>query len=55
LETQANSYDIDNKYKIAKLTICKTKSKYKIECRATWTPEKYEGRIRCLGGVSILC
>jgi hypothetical protein len=28
---------------------------YKIECRATQTSDKCEGRIRCRGGVSILC
>jgi hypothetical protein len=46
------------RYKIAKLTMCKrnynAKGKYKIECRATRTPDKCEGRIRCHGGVSIL-
>jgi hypothetical protein len=29
------------------------KGNYKIECRATRTSDKCEGRIRCLGGVSI--
>jgi hypothetical protein len=29
------------------------KGNYKIECRAT--PDKCEGRIRCLGGMSIPC
>jgi hypothetical protein len=33
----------------------KSKGKYKIECGATRTPDKCEGRIRCRGGVSILC
>jgi hypothetical protein len=28
---------------------------YKIECRASRTSDKCEGRIRCHGGVSILC
>jgi hypothetical protein len=28
---------------------------YKVECRATQTSDKCEGRIRCYGGVSILC
>jgi hypothetical protein len=45
------------KYKIAKLTMCNHSSKgnYKIECRATRTSDKCKGKIRCLGGVSILC
>jgi hypothetical protein len=29
------------------------KGKYKIEYRATRTPEKYDGRVRCLRRVSI--
>jgi hypothetical protein len=44
--------------KITKLQCIKRnhnpKSKYEIECRATRTvPDKYEGKLRCLGGVSI--
>jgi hypothetical protein len=31
------------------------KGNYKIECKASRTPGKCEGRIRCHGGVSILC
>jgi hypothetical protein len=48
-------------YKITKFTMTcvkrnhDPKSKYKIQCRATQTPDKCQGRIRCLGGVSILC
>jgi hypothetical protein len=31
------------------------KGNYKIECRASRTSDKLEGRIRCHGGVSIFC
>jgi hypothetical protein len=56
-------FNIQQKYKIAKsiniYTIKRNynpKSKYKIECRATRTPSKYEEcRIRCHGGVIIFC
>jgi hypothetical protein len=44
---------------IKKLTMFQTqlqsKNKYKIECRTTQTSDNGEGRIRCHGGVSILC
>jgi hypothetical protein len=31
------------------------KNVYKVECRATQTPDKNEGMTRCHGGVYILC
>jgi hypothetical protein len=47
----------DVKHKIVKLTMRNhnLKGNYKIECRATRTSDKCEGRIRSRGGVSILC
>jgi hypothetical protein len=47
-------------YKIAKLIMCQmqlhnSESKYKAECKTTQKLDKCKSRIRCHGGVSILC
>jgi hypothetical protein len=44
----------DNKHRIALLTMWYPKSKYKVGCKATQTPDKNKGRISC-EGVNILC